>query len=139
MLKETWAAIPLLLLVLVALLRTDLVLEMGWFIRCWALCALLAFGILLFPLFSSQGTWHFYQGMLTHALIYLVCLLGTWIAGATSDVQISGIFPFSDAAVYFQDAILLTVGKDFSPFAARRPLFTGMLAAGLGWTGLNLK
>src|SRR5262249_11691220 len=110
-----------------------------WLIRCWVLLALPSFGILLFPLFFSQGTWSFYLGMLTHALVYLVCLLGSWVAGGTSDVEISGIFPFSDAAGYFQDAILLTGGKDFTPFSARRPLFAGMLAAGLGWTDLNLK
>src|SRR5437870_3063310 len=120
MLKGTWAAIPLLLFVLVAILRTDLVLDIGWFIRCWALFALPAFGILLFPLFSSQGTWHFYLGMLTHTLIYLVSLLGTWVTGATSGAHIAGIFPFSDAAGYFQDALLLTAGKDFTPFSSRR-------------------
>jgi len=113
-------------------------LDMGSFIRCWALFALPAFGMLLFPLFSSQGTWSFYLGMLTHALIYLVCLFGTWAAGVTSD-QIAGIFPFSDAAGYFQDAILLTVGKDFIFNSVRRPLFSGMLAAGLIWTDMNLK
>ena len=139
MLKGTWAAIPLLLFVLGGILRPDLVLDMGWFIRCWALFALPAFGLLLFPLFSSQGTRHFYLGMLTHALIYLVCLLGTWVAGMTGGAQIAGIFPFSDAAGFFQDAILLTAGKDFTPFASRRPLFTGIVAAGLGWTDLNLK
>src|SRR5215831_20296004 len=120
-LKGTWPAIPLLLVVLIAILRTDLVLDLGWFIRSWAPFALPAFGILLFPFFSSPGTWSFYLGMLTHTLVYLVCLLGSWVAGATSDVQISGIFPFSDAAGYFQDAILLTAGKDFTTFSARRP------------------
>ncbi len=138
-LKGIWAAIPLLFLVLAAILRTDLVLNMGWFIRCWALFALAAFAILLFPLFSSQGTWSFYLGMLTHTLVYLVCLLGSWVAGATSGSLISGIFPYMDAGGYFQDAILLTAGKDFTPFSARRPLFSGVLAAGLGWTDLNLK
>src|SRR5215475_4599266 len=139
LLKGTWGAIPLLLLVLLAILRPDLALDMGWSIRSWTLLALPAFGILLFPLFSSQGAWSFYLGMLTHTLVYLVCLLGSWVAGATSGSIILGIFPWSDAGGYFQDAILLTAGKDFSVFSARRPLFAGMLAAGLGWTDLNLK
>src|SRR5262245_17414374 len=137
-LKGPWAAIPLLLLVLAAILRADLVLDMGWFIRSWALLALPAFGILLFALFSSRGTWSFYLGMLTHTLVYLVCLLGSWVAGATSGSTIAGIFPLRDAEGYFQDAILLTAGKDFTSFSARRPLFSGMLAAALGWTNLNL-
>src|SRR5262249_20151891 len=96
-LKGTWAAIPLLLLVLITILRADLVLDMGWFIIGWALVALPAFGILLFPLFSSQGTWSFYLGMLTHTLVYLVCLFGSWVAGATGGSIILGIFPYSDA------------------------------------------
>src|SRR4030095_8986946 len=138
-LKGTWGAIPLLLLVLVAVLRPDLALDMGWLIRGWALLALPVFGILLFRLFSTQGTWSFYLGMLTHTLIYLVCLVGSWVAGATSGALISGIFPWSDAGAYFQDAILLTAGKDFTFFSARRPLFSGMLAVALEWTDLNLK
>jgi hypothetical protein len=138
-LKGRWAAIPLLLIALAAILRTDLVLDMGWFIRCWALLALPAFAILLFPVFYSQGTLSFYLGMLTHTLVYLVCLIGSWVAGATNASEIAGIFPYSDAGGYFQDAILLAAGKDFSPFSAKRPLFSGLLAAGLGWTDLNLK
>ena len=132
-----WTSIPLLLFVALALLRTDLVLHLGWLIRGWALVALLAFVILLLPLFRSQGTWAFYLAMVTHLLLYLVCLVGTWVAGATSDVQVSGIFPFSDAAGYFQDAIFLIAGRDF--VYSNRPLFTAMLATGLGWTDLNLK
>src|SRR2546427_12873096 len=107
-LKGKWASIPFLLFALATILRPDLGLDGGWLIRCWALFAFSAFGILLFPLFFSQGTWNFYLAMLTHALIYVLCLFGTWAAGVSSDVQIGGIFPFNDAAGYFQDAILLT-------------------------------
>ena len=76
--------------------------------------------------------------MLTHTLIYLVCLLGTWVAGVTSD-QIAGIFPFSDAAGYFQDAILLTAGKDFI-FILSDVLFF-LECSRLAWDGqdMNLK
>src|SRR5215813_2458741 len=105
LLKGIWPAIPLLLLLLLAILRPAMVLDVGWLIRCWALLALPVFVILVFPLFSSQRTSSFYLGLLTHTLIYLICLLGTWITGITADVQIAGIFPFSDAAGYLQDAI----------------------------------
>ena len=135
--KATWTSIPVLLFVALALLRTDLVLHLGWLIRGWALVALLAFSFLVLPLFRSQGTLAFYLAMVTHLLLYLVCLVGTWVAGVTSDVQVSGIFPFSDAAGYFQDAIFLLAGKDL--VYTNRPLFTALLATGLGWTDLNLK
>jgi hypothetical protein len=135
--KTALPSIPLLLLLVLALLRSDLVLYFGWLIRGWTLAALVAFAVLLLPLFRAQGTWAFYLAMATHGLIYLVCLVGTWVAGATSDVQVSGIFPFSDAAGYFQDAIFLVAGKDL--VYTNRPLFTAMLATGLGWTDLNLK
>jgi hypothetical protein len=135
--KTTWASIPLLLFVVVALFRSDLVLHVAWFIRGWALVAFVAFSVLLLPLLRSQGTWAFYLAMVTHLLIYIVCLVGAWVAGASSDVQIAGILPFSDAAGYFQDAVFLIAGQDFR--ATNRPLFSAMLAAGLGWTDLNLK
>src|SRR5918995_291516 len=135
--KATWTSIPLLLFVALALLRTDLVLHLGWLIRGWALVALLAFSVLVLPLFRSQGTSAFYLAMVTHLLLYLACLAGTWVTGATSDLVVSGIFPFSDAAGYFQDAIFLIAGRDL--VYSNRPLFTGLLATGLGWTDLNLK
>jgi hypothetical protein len=135
--KATWTSIPVLLFVALALLRTDLVLHLGWLIRGWALVALLAFSVLVLPLFRSQGTSAFYLAMVTHLLLYLACLAGTWVTGATSDLVVSGIFPFSDAAGYFQDAIFLIAGRDL--VYSNRPLFTGLLATGLGWTDLNLK
>ena len=138
-LKARWAAIPLLLLVMAAIFRPDLVLDAGWFIRGWAIVALVAFGIVLFPLFSSDDVSNLYLGMLAHAFVYLLCLFGTWVAGVTGGSQIAGMFPILDASEYFQDAIFLLAGKDFTSFSARRPLFAGVLAAGLGWTDLNLK
>lgn len=134
----TRVSVPVLLLVLAAILRPDLVFDAGWLTRCWALVALVMFGIVLFPLFSRDGVPSSFLGASSHALIYVVCLLGTWDAGAT-DSQIGGLFPFNDTAGYFQDAVLLAVGKDFTLNSVRRPLFPGMLALGLGVTDVNLK
>jgi hypothetical protein len=134
----TRASVPLLVLVLAAILRPDLVLDLGWLTRCWALVALVVLGILLFRLFSMDGLLSFSLGASTHALVYVICLLGTWDAGVTGS-QIGGLFPFNDTAGYFQDAILLAVGKDFTLNSVRRPLFPGMLAVVLGLTDVNLK
>lgn len=134
----TRASLPILVLVLAAILRPDLVLDLGWLTRCWALFALVVFGVVLFRLFARDGLLCFFLGALTHAFIYIVCLFGTWDAGVTG-TQIGGLFPFNDTAGYFQDAILLAVGKDFTLNSVRRPLFPGILAAVLGLTDVNLK
>lgn len=65
-------------------------------------------------------------------------LAGLWAIGQTQPTILMGIVPLFDASDYYSDALRLLAGQDFSVFAARRPLFPGLLAFALWVSGHNL-
>src|SRR5262245_12276563 len=94
MVRVMVSGIPLVISVLLIIFQPQLALNLGWLIRGWAPLTLIAFSVLLLPAFSVPGRWAFYLAMFTHLLLYLLCLVGTWTAGAASDLQFAGIFHF---------------------------------------------
>lgn len=61
-------------------------------------------------------------------------LADTWGSLLTEGYLIAGLFPFSDAGAYFQEAARLIEGRDFSSWGSRRPLAGFYLS---GWLGLS--
>ncbi len=70
--------------------------------------------------------------------LFAMPLAGLWASGQTQSTVLNGVIPLYDAESYYIDALGLLNGSDFSIFSARRPLFPGLLAVLLSWTGRNL-
>jgi hypothetical protein len=71
--------------------------------------------------------------------IFALPLAALWHGALSDGSAIAGLLPFSDAGVYFTEANSLLAGRGFGAFAARRPIFTGVLAALLGIADGNLR
>ncbi len=65
-------------------------------------------------------------------------LAGLWAIGQSQPTVFNGIVPLFDADEYYGDALRLLAGQDFSVFAARRPLFPGLLSVVLWASHRNL-
>jgi hypothetical protein len=77
-------------------------------------------------------------GMAATLSLFALPLAGLWASGQSQSTILGGLIPLSDAESYYTDALQLMNGSPFSIFAARRPLFAGLLAVLLSLTGRNL-
>src|SRR4030042_4916472 len=72
-------------------------------------------------------------------ILFALPLSALWTTGLSNGFVIGGLLPFSDAALYYNDANRLIEDGMFSAFSTARPLFIGFLAVVLKLTGGNLK
>lgn len=68
-----------------------------------------------------------------------VTLLALWQSGLSDGFTLAGLFPYSDAAGYFNDAQRILAGEPITSFSSRRPLYAAFLAGLLKTTGNNLR
>lgn len=66
-------------------------------------------------------------------------LCEVWGGLRTEGYLIAGLFPFSDAGAYYQEAARLAEGRDFSSWGSRRPLAGFFLSGWFGLSGENLR
>jgi len=94
------------------------------------------FFVLIYISFRLRG-WLGQLLSLTFTLaLFAFALAGLWAIGGTQPTVLSGVIPLFDASDYYNDALRLLSGQDFSVFSARRPLFAGLFSVVL-WAVQN--
>ncbi len=96
-------------------------------------------GLAVFLAFRAKGRAGRSLAFCVVAALYAASLAGLWASGQSEPAVIGGLLPWSDASGYYMDARRVLDGLPFSIFAARRPLFPGLLAVLLWITSENLQ
>ncbi len=65
-------------------------------------------------------------------LFFALPVSGLWASGQSEQYIMGGIFPWSDAQLYYLDSLQLLNGKLMSSFSAGKPLYPAAMAAVLG-------
>src|SRR5262249_36126452 len=87
---------------------------------------------------SRRGSAGTLASLTVTLLLFSLPLLALWAHVGIHGNAVGGLLPFSDASGYYYDARRLIDGH-LMGWAARRPLFPGLLATLLGLTGQNLQ
>jgi len=95
--------------------------------------------ILLTLAFRLRGGWGQSAALGLTLVLFCLPLAGLWASGASESYTVGGLLPYSDAQVYYRDALRVTEGDLLSSFSARRPLFPAFLAGALALSGRNLQ
>jgi len=72
-------------------------------------------------------------------ITFALPLARLWHTGASDGFIIGGLLPFSDAAIYYDDARNILMGGTMGEWSPQRPLFSGLLATLLAATQQNLQ
>lgn len=94
--------------------------------------------MILYITFRLKGWLGRFSSLVFTVALFAFGLAGLWAIGQTQPTILMGILPLFDASDYYSDALRLLAGQDFSVFAARRPLFPGLLAFVLWASSHNL-
>ncbi len=95
--------------------------------------------VFLALVFRLRGEWGQSAALGLTLVLFCLPLAGLWASGASESYTVGGLLPYSDAQVYYRDAVRVTEGDLLSSFSARRPLFPAFLAGALAMTGRNLQ
>jgi tetratricopeptide (TPR) repeat protein len=133
-------SIILALLIYMTILTLPIPKEIGLAMRFGLVPVILYVIFFLYPAFRLPGRIGKFASFSLTLVLFSLPLSGAWNSGYSYNYFLDGgLLPFSDAQGYYQDAQLLLEGQNFSFFASRRPLATGVLATILGLTHHNLQ
>lgn len=84
--------------------------------------------LVLYLAFRSKGWLGSLFALTLTMSVFALALAGVWAAGTTESGLLGGVIPMFNSANYYNDALRLLMGYEFSEDSTRRPLFSAFFA-----------